>query len=230
MEKDFLGSYSKFISKYIVINTLKSIIPLYSTKRVFPNQKDVFKAFHSVSYKDLRVVILGQDPYPQPNVATGLAFANRLDTKDISPSLRVLIENINHLFYSEVDSDLPFECDYVTGREFDITLESWAKQGVLLLNSALTVEAYNSGSHFTIWYDFMKELLSNLSHSSSGIIYILFGEQAGLFKPYINSIANIILDCNHPAYYARENEPMRDNVFKLTNNYLSSIYNEVITW
>ena len=109
----------------------------YKTKKISPNKEDVFKVFNLCKYKDLKVVMLGQDPYPQPNVATGIMFGNK-DTL-VSPSLKVIKEALIN----------PSKPNY-NQCYLDISLESWVQQGVLLLNSALTVEINNIGAHVMI--------------------------------------------------------------------------------
>lgn len=94
---------------------------------IFPTQENVFNAFKECAYKDLRVVMLGQDPYPQPGYATGLLFANPIGTKELSPSLKLVIDRIYKDFYLTEPEKF----------YFDITMKKWAHQGILLLNSAL---------------------------------------------------------------------------------------------
>lgn len=113
---------------------------------------------------------------------------------------------------------------------FDPTLESWAKQGVLMINSALTCEVNKVGSHTMMWRPFMTKLLRNLSEINTGIIYVLFGEDAKTLKPYINSKSNIILEEKHPAYYARTGSRMPSTVFEEVNKLTKQKYGEPIIW
>ena len=185
--------------------------------KICPSYYDIFKAFTMTTLRDCKVVIIGQDPYPQKGVATGLAFANKKGTMDLSPSLEVLKEAC-------IDYTVPHG-----PIEFDCTLESWAKQGVLMLNTALTCEVNKPGSHTLLWHPFTSKLLSNMSRESTGIIYVLMGIHALAYKGFINDKSNDIIECNHPAYHARARIPM-PNVFKEINKLLKEKYNTTIEW
>ena len=113
-------------------------------------------------------------------------------------------------------------------RIFDQTLESIARQGVLLLNSALTVEVNNPGSHQLMWSPFMRKFLINISEVETGIIYVLFGNTAKSLKPFIGKY-NHIIECIHPAYCARNNLKLPD-VFTEVNKLLLYQYGECIHW
>ena len=144
-------------------------------------------------------------PYPQKGVATGVLFGNHKDTKEISPSLQVIINSL-----SNVEQDtMPFTT-------FDITLESWARQGILMINSALTCEMNNIGSHVMLWRPFLSKFLANFSNSKRDVVYVLFGSQAQSFMPYIAK-TNAILGTKHPAFYARVGFPMPPNIFNEVN-------------
>lgn len=190
----------------------------YSRYSICPRQDCIFKAFQVTPYKDLKVVIIGQDPYPQQGIATGLAFANDANTPDnkISPSLELIMDEL-------LWGDFP-------PYKFDITLESWAKQGVLLLNSALTVRYNIPNSHNLLWRPFMSSLLEQLSQRNTGIIYLLFGEQAKSFKSFINPNTNYILEYPHPAYQARLKQRLNCDGFDKANQILKQNNNLTINW
>ncbi len=205
--------------------TWKQLIPLKSLdlilsklRNYLPDSKLIFKAFSLCDYNNLKVVFIGMDPYNIPGVATGLLFGNSASTPEdkLSPSLNIIKEAV-------IDYTVPHNSII-----FDNTLESWESQGVLLLNSALTVEPYKAGSHFLLWLPFMKEFLKRLGESSPGMVYVLFGKQAQMLE---HSIVNgIILKEYHPAYYARQHERMPGRVFIEVNKLLKSKYNETIQW
>lgn len=220
---EILSSYSKFVNEYLIRRTLSSLD--YNTGKIVPSSHDVFKAFKLCPYDDLKVVMIGQDPYPQPKVATGLAFANKknssfngYNTDVLSSSLWVILQRLI--------------LDYNMTKEqvikFDTTLEHWSKQGILLLNSSLTCKEWEPGSHSSIWYPFMCEFLRNLSGVNPGLIYVLFGEQAKQLKPYIRN--GHILEYKHPAYYSRLEKPMECDGFKKVNEILKQQYNTKINW
>lgn len=195
----------------VVINSLRKV----NRNLLCPHPDNIFKAFELCKYDDLKVVILGQDPYPQKGVATGIAFGN--NNNEDSPSLNILKESC-------IDYTIPH--NFII---FDETLESWCKQGVLMLNSALTCELGKPGSHTMIWRPFIADFLKRLSNKESGVIYVLLGDTAKTFSPYINSKYNTVIKENHPSYYARLGKPM-PNIFKKINEILKSNYNLKIKW
>lgn len=159
-------------------------------------------------------------PYPQKGVATGILFGNSEEVaeENLSPSLQIIKKAAINF---EVTSDHII---------FDSTLESWAKQGILMINSALTVEMNKIGSHVMLWRPFIAKLLKNLSYDKTSIVYVLFGRQAQTFKPYINEKTNYIIEIEHPAYYARTNTKMSSKVFEDVNNLVKEIYKVPIEW
>ena len=192
----------------------------YKRKKICPTQPDVFKAFKLCPLKDLKIVMLGCDPYPQKGIATGVLFGNRADVqeKNLSPSLQIIKE-------AAMDFEVP-----KNSCTFDPTLESWAKQGILMINSALTVEMNKVGSHAMVWRPFTIALLKHLSECETGIIYVLFGRQAQTFKPYINKQFNDILEIEHPAYYARLNKRMPSELFVTISKRCKDKYGVPIEW
>ena len=156
-------------------------------------------------------------PYPQKGVATGILFGNSSDTPEerLSPSLQVVKESV-------INYEMPHN-----RIEFDNTMESWAKQGVLMINTALTCEVNRVGSHFNIWQPFMSKLIRNLSTYDGGLIYVLFGNQASLFKKDIVQSSGIF-EIYHPAFYARKCEKMPYDFFPRINRALQKYYNTKI--
>ena len=152
--------------------------------RIYPDTKVTFRAFNMCQFADVKVVILGQDPYHDGS-ATGLAFANSDQSPRISPSLRNIV--------TAVETDLGALCV-----NFDPTLESWANQGVLLFNTALTVEKGKAGSHVHLWNEFTKEVITRLSLIKNNIIFVLWGKKAQDYAKYIEG-DNKILMAPHPA-------------------------------
>lgn len=197
-----------------VLNEIRKINP----DRLCPEYSDIFKAFELCKYEDCKAVFIFQDPYPQRGVATGVACGNKSDTVELSPSLEVLKESC-------INYEIPHG-----PVEFDITLESWAKQGILMLNSALTCEVGRVNSHVMMWRPFISKLLKNLSKHETGIIYVLFGSQAKTFKPYINKDYNDIIEVEHPAYFARTGQTMPYSIFTDVNNLLKDKYGTTIKW
>ena len=184
-----------------------------------PNIKDVFKAFKLCPYNKCRVIFVGQDPYPQRGVAQGVLFGNSSDTPEnkLSSSLQIIKESV-------INFEIPH--NFIT---FDPTLESWAKQGILMINSALTTEVGKIGVHMMKWRPFMIAFLKQMSMINPGIIYVLFGSQAQILEPYINK-NNYVLKIEHPVYFARINKKMPYHIWKDINKILYDLYGERIEW
>lgn len=154
---------------------------------VYPNKENIFRAFKLCSIGKLKVVIIGQDPYPTRGNANGLAFAYVGDG-NIPKSL----QNI----YKEFENDVKNGLDL----DFDYTLESWAKQGILLINTALTVEKDNAGSHMELWNNFTVYLLKQLAKNHVGIVYVCWGKHAQKYIPIIDKYqTNLIIKSVHPS-------------------------------
>lgn len=196
--EEYFGKWMKVIDKKILINTLNKLAIEYQRKSICPVQNKVFRAFRLCPYEDLKIVMLGQDPYPQKEIATGILFGNNKDVPEesLSPSLQVIKE-------AAINFEIPHYCI-----NFDQTLESWSKQGILMLNSALTVEMNKVGSHTMLWRPFISRVIKNISENNNAIIFVLFGEQAKTFKPYINQEAHYIITSYHPSYYVRTHTKM----------------------
>jgi uracil-DNA glycosylase len=154
-------------------------------KRFTPPLKHVFSAFQNCPINDLKIVIVGQDPYPQLGIADGMAFSCSLLGKP-QPSLRNIFEAIEHTVYQE----------WPTYQDPDLT--RWAKQGVLLLNTALTCEVGKIDSHASLWHDFTMYVLDMLNLTNSGLIFILLGKKAQELEPLIGQ-NHYILKASHPA-------------------------------
>ena len=218
--EEYFGRWMGVIDKRELKSVLSKLGPEYKRKPICPAQNNVFKAFEVCPYDKLKVVMLSQDPYPQKGVATGILFGNKEGTRDedLSPSLQIIKE-------AAINFEIPHNCII-----FDPTLESWAKQGILMINSALTVEMNKIGSHVMLWRPFITSLLKKLSENKTGIIYVLFGKQAQTFKPYINKQFNIVLEENHPAYFARTGKSMPHTIVEQISKLTKEMYGMPIIW
>lgn len=215
---EYFGDWMKVLDRaetMKIMGWLRTVNP----NTLCPTLPNVFRAFKLCPYNKCNVVFVGQDPYPQKGVATGILFGNSKDTPEdkLSPSLQVIRE-------SAINFEVPH--NIIT---FDPTLESWAKQGILMINSAFTCEVNKVGSHVNEWRPFTSKLLKNLSNKEPGIIYILFGRQAQTLKPYINEKYSDIIEIEHPAYFARTKKIMPYSVFGKMNDILYGKYGEKIT-
>lgn len=154
-------------------------------KRFTPPLKQVFRAFEECPHNKLKVIMIGQDPYPHFGVADGLAFSCS-NTGKAQPSLKNIFEAINTTVYDEWPID----------QNPDLT--RWANQGVLLLNSALTCQIDKVGSHYAIWKDFIAYIMDILNFTDSGLIFVLMGKQAQELEGLIGEHHHII-KVSHPA-------------------------------
>ena len=215
---EYFGDWMKVLDRnetMKIMGWLKNI----NQSTLCPNIKDVFKAFKLCPYNKCRIVFLSQDPYPQRGVAQGVLFGNPSDTPEnkLSPSLQIIKESV-------INFEIPH--NFIT---FDPTLESWAKQGILMINSALTTEVGKIGVHMMKWRPFMIAFLKQMSMINPGIIYVLFGSQAQILEPYISK-NNYVLKIEHPAYFARTNKKMPYHIWKDINKILYDLYGERIEW
>jgi uracil-DNA glycosylase len=154
-------------------------------KRFTPPLKQVFRAFEECPHDKLKVIIIGQDPYPHFGVADGLAFSCS-NTMKSQPSIRIIFEALNETVFG----GLPVENN--------VDLTRWANQGVLLLNSALTCQIDKPGSHTAIWKDFVAYTMDILNYTDSGLIFVLMGKQAQELEGLIGE-HHYIIKTAHPA-------------------------------
>ena len=214
--EEYFNDWFKFINKQKLKSVLDSINTQYNNKQCEPAYNNIFKVFNITPYDKLKVVFLGQDPYPQKDIATGIAFANKKDCLELSPSLNVLKEAV-------IDFEIPH--NYIT---FDPTLEEWSKQGILLLNASLTVERNKPNSHCLIWKSFTETFLDKLSLYNPGLIYVLWGKYAQSFKDCIHN--GIIMEVHHPSYYARTHTKLPHSFFVELDKVIKEQYDEEILW
>ena len=197
--EEYFGEWSKVIPS----KELAQIMTwLPKEQDLCPSIQNVFKAFKVTPYNKCTQIWIGLDPYPQKGVATGLLFANSSETPEdsISPSLRIIRDAM-------IDYTIP---KYTV--KFDLTMESIAKQGVLLLNGSLSCKVGEIGSHASRWRPFMSQFLRNMTSTNSGLVIVLFGNYAKSFQSDILGFQHILIE-RHPAYYARRGEEMSPNIF-----------------
>ena len=154
-------------------------------KKFTPPLKQVFRAFEECPYNNLQVVIIGQDPYPQLGVADGISFSCS-NTNKLQPSLRFILEEVNRTVY---DNEVIIE---------DLDLKIWSNQGILMLNTALTTEVGNIGSHYDIWRPFTTYLLDWLNINKSELVYVYMGKKAEEWSSMTDD-TNIKYFVKHPA-------------------------------
>ena len=186
------------------------------TKKIYPQGKDIFAAFDASPFEDTKVVIIGQDPYHGPGQANGLSFSVN-ENIDMPPSL------IN--IFKEVCSD--------TGAPFpkDGNLERWAKQGVLMLNSSLTVEEHKPKSHSGIgWETFTDAVVDKLNQEKNNLVFILWGSDAIKKGSKIDRSRHLVLTSPHPSPLSAHRGFFGNHHFTKANDYLASHGKKTIVW
>ena len=177
---------------------------------------DIFNAFKITPYKSIKAVILGQDPYHEPGQAHGLCFSVKEGTK-LPPSL------VN--IYKELYSDLGIE----PSESGDLT--AWAKQGVLLLNTTLTVRRGVANSHSKCgWTEFTDEVIKKISEREKPVVFILWGGNARAKKSLIDLSRHFVIESAHPSPLSCYNGFFGSKPFSRTNEYLKSIGETPIDW
>lgn len=196
---------------------LKEIVDeKYAITTVYPPKEKIFNAFSLTKYDNLKVVILGQDPYHQPNQAQGLAFSTPKEIKN-PPSMVNILKEI----HSDIGDSF---CD-------DGDLTSWATQGVLLINTILTVEDSKAKSHHKIgWEIFTDNIIKHISDNFSNIVFLLWGSPAIAKSKLIDKSKHHILTAPHPSPLSAYRGFFGCKHFSQTNNILKSIGKEPIKW
>lgn len=183
---------------------------------VYPVANDIFNAFHFTPLSEVKVVILGQDPYHGPGQAHGLCFSVKKDI-DIPPSL------VN--IYKELNSDIG--C-YIPNNGY---LEKWARQGVLLLNTVLTVRAGAANSHRGIgWETFTDAVIQAVNNEDRPIVYMLWGRPARMKKEMLNNPKHLILEAAHPSPLSANKGFFGTRHFSQANRFLAENGVEEIDW
>lgn len=188
----------------------------YTTKIIYPDKYDIFNALHYTSYKDVKVVILGQDPYHGPNQAHGLSFS-------VSPGVKIPPSLLN--IYKELNSDL--EC-YIPNNGY---LKKWADQGVLLLNTSLTVRAGEANSHKNKgWEIFTDKIISLINEKTDPVVFLLWGNNAINKKKLITNKQHLILSSTHPSPLSASRGFFGSKPFSKINKFLVSVNKAPIDW
>lgn len=195
---------------------IKKINNEYDNKIVYPKKEDVFKAFRITSYKDTKAVILGQDPYHGENQAEGLSFSVKPGIA-MPPSLK----NIFKELYDDLGIEPPNNG----------SLFHWAEEGVLLLNSVLTVEANKPTSHKNFgWELFTDAVIKKLNEKETPVVFIFWGSYARSKKQYITNPIHLVIESAHPSPLSAFNGFFGSRPFSKTNNFLESNKIKKIDW
>ena len=192
------------------------LIGEYSTKQVYPDMYSIFNALHYTSYADTKVLILGQDPYHEPGQAPGLSFS-------VQPNVPPPPSLVN--IFKELETDLG--CTVPNNG----CLEPWARQGVLLLNTVLTVQAHRANSHRDKgWEIFTDKIISLLNQREKPVAFILWGSPARRKKAMITNPQHFIVESPHPSPLSAYRGFFGSRPFSKVNKFLESVGEEPINW
>lgn len=204
------------LDKDYFINLIKRVKEEYSKKTIFPKETEIFNAFRYTPYDNVKVVILGQDPYHGVGEAEGLSFSVKKGIRK-PPSLVNIFKELN----DDLGIDIPS----------DGSLVSWAEEGVLLLNSVLTVQMDKPASHKGYgWELFTDAVIRKINEKQEPVVFILWGNFARNKKSLITNPNHFIIESPHPSPFSAYNGFFGSKPFSKTNNYLISKNIKPINW
>ncbi len=204
MEKDYFKQLVSFLESE------------YENEKIYPEREDIFNAFNFTPYNQVKAVIFGQDPYHGKGQAYGLAFSVQEDVK-IPPSLRNIYKELNE----DLGVDIPNHG----------SLTKWAKEGVLLINTILTVRESTPNSHVGKgWEKFTDRVIELLNEREKPIVFILWGNNAMEKETLITNDHHYIIKSYHPSPFAAYRGFFGSKPFSKTNNFLKSIGEDTIDW
>lgn len=208
LKEEFEKDYFKKIMEFVDAE--------YASKTVYPPYDDIFNAFKLTPFSDVKVVIIGQDPYHEKGQAHGLAFSTP-EGRPIPRSLKNIFKEIS----SEYDCPIPQSgC-----------LEKWAGQGVFLLNTVLTVEEGNANSHSDCgWQTFTDKVIESLNEHTMPVVFLLWGKQAEKKKELITNPNHLVLVTSHPSPFSARRGFFGSNHFKMANEFLKENKMDEINW
>lgn len=216
ISNDWLEPLSAEFKKPYYARLYRTVKEEYNTRQVFPEAKDIFSAFELTPFHQVKVVILGQDPYHNVGQAHGLCFS-------VKPGVEIPPSLVN--IYQELHDDLG--C-YIPNNGY---LTKWAKQGVLLLNTVLTVRAHAANSHRGIgWEEFTDAAIKALNELDQPIVFILWGRPAQNKKPMLTNPNHLILEAPHPSPLSAYRGFFGSRPFSKTNEFLKAHGVEPIDW
>jgi len=216
LHKEWVTIFEKEFSKKYFQKISNEVKNCSSKELLCPKKENIFKAFEKTNFTDLKIVILGQDPYHGKDQANGLAFAVN-ENQNTPPSLK----NI----FKEIKNDLKYN------PQTKKNLESWANQGVLLLNSSLTVRLGKANSHNNLGWDlFTNTILKEISLSKRKVVFILWGNYAQKKEVLIDFKKHLILKAPHPSPLSAYRGFFGCKHFSKTNKFLKSNHLKEIIW
>ncbi len=216
LKNDWKPLLKEEFEKEYYLKLRQFLIKEYKTQKVYPNMYDIFNALHYTSYQSVKVVILGQDPYHGPNQAHGLSFSVKPGIP-APPSLKNM--------FKELKDDLGCPIPN-TGY-----LKPWADQGVMLLNTVLTVREGQANSHRGLgWEIFTDRIIELINIKDDPVVFILWGRNAQAKTNIITNPIHFIIKAPHPSPLSAHHGFFGSKPFSKTNNFLKSIKKEPIDW
>lgn len=213
---DWLTELNVEFKKPYYLELYKFVVEEYNTRKIFPKADDIFNAFHFTPLSQVKVVILGQDPYHNDGQAHGLSFSVQKGV-DIPPSL----VNIYKEMHDDIGAPIPSHGD----------LTKWAKEGVLLLNTVLTVRAHNAASHQGHgWEQFTDAVIQAVNKQDRPIVFILWGSPARAKKRLLTNPKHLILEAPHPSPLSSYRGFFGSKPFSQTNEFLAANGVRPIDW
>ncbi|MBQ7658359.1 MAG: uracil-DNA glycosylase [Butyrivibrio sp.] len=217
IEGDWLEAVGGEFKKPYYKNLYEFVKKEYSTHVVYPPSEDIFNALHFTALKDVKVLILGQDPYHEPGQAHGLSFSVLPGKADTPPSL----QNI----YKELHDDLG--C-YIPNNGY---LKKWADQGVLMLNTVLTVRAHAANSHQGKgWEQFTDAIIQAVNKKDEPVVYMLWGRPAQMKRSMLDNPKHLVLTAPHPSPLSAYRGFFGCKHFSKANEFLKANGLEPIDW
>jgi uracil-DNA glycosylase len=208
LEDEFTEDYFSRLKSFLIKEK--------ESHKVFPSNKDIFRAYNETKFQDVKVVIIGQDPYHGENQAHGLAFSV-LDGTKFPPSL----VNIFKELHDDIGCDFPKSGD----------LSKWSKQGIFLINTVLTVRAHSAGSHKGKgWENFTDATIRAISKNLTHVVFILWGKPAQAKEKLIDKSKHLILKAPHPSPLSSYRGFFGSKPFSQANKYLQEYGRDTIDW
>ena len=208
LKDEYDKSYFKEMTNFLVKE--------YKEKTIYPKENEIFKAFRLTPYSNVKVVILGQDPYHDVGQAEGLSFSVKEGIKKPPSLINIYKELFDDLGYNIVENG---------------SLVKWANEGVLLLNAILTVEKDKAASHSKIgWEEFTDEVIKKINEKETPVVFILWGSFARSKKKYITNKKHLVIESAHPSPLSVYNGFFGSKPFSRTNDYLVKNGIKPIDW
>jgi uracil-DNA glycosylase len=216
LKNDWANLLGKELQKPYYLELREFLKKEYSENTIYPNRNDIFNSLHFTPYQEVKVVLLGQDPYHGPNQAEGLSFSVKEDIP-IPPSLRNMFKELQ----DDIGCPLPTEGSLV----------HWAEQGVLLLNTVLTVRKGEANSHRGKgWEQFTDQVINKLNDREKPVIFMLWGRQAQSKKRFIDTSRHFIIESPHPSPLSAHRGFFGSKPYSKANEFLKEMGEEEIDW